>query len=71
MSNKIAFGRRYPTKNEVAAKEAAEEKAITNIQHRLIARSKGSGAWQKIGELRDGIDLRDSLDDHLLSYDPA
>ena len=74
MSNKIAFGRRYPTKEEVLAKKAAEEKASANkktsIQQSLIDRSKGNKAWQRIGQLRDSIELSASLDDHLLSYEP-
>ena len=73
MPNKNAFWRRYPTKDEVLAKKAAEEKAEANktIQHRLIERSKCTGAWQKIGALTDKRRLAESLDDHLLSYEPV
>lgn len=65
--------RNYKTPEELEAIKSAKEKSKSrqSIQRTLIDNSKGSGAWRKIGELTDKIELSKSLGDHLERYDPV
>ena len=67
-----ALYRNYKTPEQLAAIKSEKDKSRNNKlkQNSLIDNSKGSGAWRRIGEIKDRLNLSASLDDPLFSYEP-